>query len=264
MQCLKKACPEAHCLYLADSVHFPYGTKSAEEVTECASSAVSLILKKWNPDAVVIACNTISVTSLTELRRRFPQTPIVGTVPAIKLAAKVSVNRRIGLLATEGTVHHPYTLDLEKKYAADCKIISRGDTALVAFIEHDFFNAGPEERKKAVQPAVAYFAANNCDTIVLACTHFIHVASVIAQEAGPAVKVVDSRDGVTRQALKVVEDSGKRENSIFNAVSDFLRDNAADESLFVTGFKDPDDFSEYRLLCSRLSIPWGGIVELSV
>jgi glutamate racemase len=51
-----------------------------------------------------VACNTISVTSLETLRSAFPSIPIVGTVPAIKLAAKVSKNKRIGLLATNATI----------------------------------------------------------------------------------------------------------------------------------------------------------------
>jgi glutamate racemase len=266
MQCLKQVCPDARCVYLADAVHFPYGTKTPSEVTECASSAVALILEKWTPDAIVIACNTISVTSLGELRSLFPHVPIVGTVPAIKLAAKVSINRKIGLLATEGTVRHPYTLDLEKKYAADCSIVSRADTDLVSFIEHSLFTSDKEGRKKAVKPAVDFFAEAGCDTIVLGCTHFIHMAEDISEAAGNEVHVIDSREGVINQALKVASEQhslkSRRSLSLFTTLTDFLKEKPSDQSLFVTGFRNPEDFSEYRLLCNELSIPWGGIVPL--
>jgi len=265
MKYLKKTRPEAKCIYLADTANFPYGTKTPSDVTECAASAVSLIIREWNPDAIVVACNTVSVTSLSELRRRFPSVPIVGTVPAVKLAARLSKNRLIGLLATEGTVNNPYTVELEKKFAADCTVFARADTALVAFIEHSLFTAKKEDRQKAVRPAVDFFAECGCDTIVLGCTHFIHMADDIAEAAGPDVQVIDSREGVIRQAIKVAGETYSQNrshaDSLFSVISGFLREKAVDQSLFVTGFKDPADFSEYRQLCSKLNIPWGGIVQ---
>ena len=61
-----------------------------DEIEENASNCVKKIISKWKPDVVVVACNTISVTALEELRKRFPGTSFVGTVPAIKLASSVS------------------------------------------------------------------------------------------------------------------------------------------------------------------------------
>ncbi|MBP5748108.1 MAG: glutamate racemase, partial [Treponema sp.] len=95
---LKEKSPESRCIYLGDTLHFPYGEKSSGQILACASSAVKLIVEKWNPRAIVVACNTISVTTLPELRTAFPSLPIVGTVPAIRLAARVTKNKRIGLL----------------------------------------------------------------------------------------------------------------------------------------------------------------------
>ena len=96
MLSLKEKSPESRCVYLGDTVHFPYGEKSEEEVTLCASESIEKILDLWNPRIVVIACNTISVTALNQLRERFPDVPIVGTVPAIKLAAKVTKSAHNG------------------------------------------------------------------------------------------------------------------------------------------------------------------------
>ncbi|MBO7638758.1 MAG: aspartate/glutamate racemase family protein, partial [Treponema sp.] len=107
MLALKNKRPDARCVYLGDTVHFPYGQKTKDEVIESASQSIDLIIKKWNPRSLVIACNTISVTALDELRKRFYPLPIIGTVPAVRLAARVSKNRRIGLLATNATVANP-------------------------------------------------------------------------------------------------------------------------------------------------------------
>lgn len=252
---LKKKCPQMKCAYLADSANFPYGEKTEARITECASEAVSLIVKAWNPEAVIVACNTISVTALTELRTRYPQIPIVGTVPAIKVAAEVSRNRRIGLLATNATVNHPYIRRLEHDFASDCTVFARGDPDLVAFIEHDLFTATEHEKFEAVQPAVKYFAQYGCDTIILGCTHFIHMADIIQEAAGPGVKVVDSREGVANQALRV-EKSQKR-------LSSSAADEPEDCALYVTGFTQKKDADEYSVLCRNLAIPFGGVLSLN-
>ena len=101
---LKKKNPFVRCVYLGDTAHFPYGEKTPEEVESSSAQVISQIIKLWSPKAIVIACNTISVTALDFLRKKFPDRPIVGTVPAIKVAAKVTKNKKIGLLATNATV----------------------------------------------------------------------------------------------------------------------------------------------------------------
>lgn len=286
MLALKAKQPSARCVYLGDTAHFPYGEKSTGEVTESAADAICLIVKKWNPRAVVIACNTISVTALENLREMFPSLPLVGTVPAIKLAATVTQNHRIGLLATNATVRHPYCKKLISDFAADCKVFSRGDPDLIDFVEKKLFTASPSERLEAVRPAVDFFAAHDCDTIVLGCTHFTHIADAVSLAAGPTVRVVDSRDGVSKQALRV---AGGKEGQRFGTcgcgesqtpgpqATKFNPDAApeapgeggagnpissvpADMTFFVTRCTAEDE-KEYRTLCAGFHIPWGGLVN---
>ncbi|HAO31107.1 MAG TPA: glutamate racemase [Treponema sp.] len=253
---LKKKSPDSRCVYLGDTAHFPYGEKTSEEITLCASQALSLIVKKWNPRTVIIACNTISVTSLADLRALFPNIPIVGTVPAIKLAASVTHNKRIGLLATNATVNHPYNKKLIQDYAKDCHVFNRGDPDLIAFIEHELFNASEAEKQKAVEPAVSFFLENKCDTIILGCTHFTHIAENIASVAGSGVQVVDSRDGVANQALRV------EQKQIAVSVQQKARLDTLppDQSFFVTALHNTEDDREYAALCKNAGIPWGGLI----
>lgn len=249
MLALKKKCPDCSCVYLGDTAHFPYGEKSVDEVVACAKNAVSLIQKKWNPKVLVIACNTMSVTALDSLRKSFPSLPIIGTVPAIKLAAKVSKNKNIGLLATNATVSNPYCRKLIDEFAGDCHIYSRGDPDLVSFIERDFFTSSQEEKIAAVKPSVEFFKSKGCDTVILACTHFTHIADLYAKVCGENISVVDSRDGVSNQALRCLNERG-------NCPVDLDKD----MSFFVTAATDSQTV-EYKILCSNLNIPWGGVIE---
>ena len=68
MLALKEKFPNASCVYLGDTAHFPYGQKTPQEIVSAASQAVKLIEQKWSPKTLVVACNTISVTALDDLR----------------------------------------------------------------------------------------------------------------------------------------------------------------------------------------------------
>ncbi len=267
MLSLKEKDPNLRCVYLGDTEHFPYGEKTSQEVTDCASCVIEKIIRCWNPRLLVIACNTMSVTSLESLRKNFPLLPIVGTVPAIKLAAKVTQNRRIGLLATNATVSHPYCEKLISDFASGYEVFKRGDPNLIDFIEHDLFTATKEEKLKAVEPSVLYFTSLGCDTIILGCTHFTHIASVIkeafeeaAQKVGELkdkkVFVVDSRDGVSNHALEVLKSIPQKTEILppIESIPD-------DMSFFVTKLKQEKERREYETLCKNFKIPFGGVLE---
>lgn len=255
MLLLKEKSPERRCVYLGDTVHFPYGEKSFEEIVSCSSHAISQIIDRWNPRAVIIACNTISVTALDELRKLYPGLPIIGTVPAIKLAAKVSLNKKIGFLATNASVNHPYSQKLIEDFASDCQVLKRGDPDLIDFIEHRLFTATREEKMAAVMPAVDYFNSCGCDTIILGCTHFTHMAREIdeafASKSWRKVFVVDSRDGVSNHALDVIKTAPEKPDS---------EKLPEDMTFFVTSLNGDDEKKEYEILCEKFHIPFGGCI----
>ncbi len=279
MLALKEVLPDAKCVYLGDTAHFPYGQKSNQEVTDCASEVIQTIVRTWNPKAVVIACNTISVTALEPLRKLFPSLPIIGTVPAVKLAAKVTRNKRIGLLATNATVNHPYCQKLVDDFASDCTVIKRGDPELVSFIEKKLFTSTEEERLEAVRPAAEFFASYGCDTVILGCTHFTHIASEMKKACGAGVTVIDSRDGVARQAARQLEKVTHLENGTSDSAQGTGQSSPKDSSqpqkqeekfsgspssisdltFFVTAATE-DEIREYKSLCKNMNIPWGGVL----
>lgn len=265
MLALKEKSPLSKCVYLGDTIHFPYGQKSPEEVTECAGISIEQIIRKWNPRSLVIACNTISVTSLEQLRAKFPQLPIIGTVPAIKLAAKVTQNGRIGLLATNATVAHPYCKKLKADFAGSCRIFPRGDPALVSFIEHRLFSASRQERLDAVKPSADFFSENGCDTIVLGCTHFTHIEKeirdVFSCSGEKKVFVVDSRNGVANRALEILQKQSAVRNETEKPAQPDKADLPPDMSFFVTKLNGESDRTEYEVLCSSFGIPFGGILR---
>ncbi len=254
MLALKEKSPSSSCVYLGDTAHFPYGEKSIQQIIDSSTQAVGLIISHWSPRTIVIACNTISVTALDALRKTFSDVPIVGTVPAIKLAAKVTRNKRIGFLATNAAVNHPYSARLVNDFASDCIVVSRGDPDLIEFIEHDLFTATEQQKLDAVKPAVDFFVNQGCDTIILGCTHFTHIARYIKEAAGTGVTIVDSREGVANQALRV-----EHQKSVQDSAPD-SKGCPLDLSFFATA-ATPSQENEYKTLCANLGVKWGGVIH---
>ena len=258
--------PDTECVYVADTANFPYGEKTHEQVVKCVTELVEKIKAQFAPRVIVIACNTMSVNALETVRAKFADIQFVGTVPAIKLAASLSKKRRIGLLATKATCENPYNVELKNKFASDCTIVNRPDPQLISFIEHNAFTASREECLKAVKPAVDFFRSEDCDAVILGCTHFLNFTDVFEEACQPDIKVVDSVDGVVRHALEVVECSRSEciETTVKNVVS--IRPSGYSTTrrtpnLFITGFRDREEENQYNVLCSRFGIQFGGLLS---
>ncbi len=246
---LSQKYPGFSSMYVADTENFPYGEKSHDLIIEVLSGLVERVLEKGKPEVIVIACNTMSVTALSALREKF-SVPFIGTVPAIKLARSITKNRKIGLLATDRTVQEPYTDKLIADFASDCTVYRRGDAQLVSFIENKYFLSTKEERYKALEGSYTYFSSCGIDTLILACTHFIHMTDEIKELFGPGVAVIDSREGVVNQAVRIIERTGNdahhtpcsQRSSVF----------------YYTGNKDEKTAASYESLMKTLGVLWGG------
>ena len=218
LEWLKQRLPEESFVYLADNKNFPYGTKTKEQLIEIMHGTMSFLTEKYKPKAAVIACNTASVISLEYLRRKF-SFPIIGVVPAVKPAAFLSEKKRIGLMASNRTIEDSYTENLINDHASDCEVFRFAGTKIIDFIENRLSNSGAVEKKEIVQPAAEFFKKNDIDIVVLGCTHFLFLENELCESFGADIKIIDSREGVGKQIIRVLENNGllaeKKDNDIF-------------------------------------------------
>ena len=192
-------------VYVADRENFPYGEKSRTAIVDAALAVAERLIAREHPRLVVVACNTMSVVALSDLRARFP-VPFVGVVPAVKPAASLSRRKRVGVLATRRTVEGEYLRNLIVEYASGCEVVSLSSSALVEFVENELYRATPREREEMVRREIERFLAEGIDALVLGCTHFLHLEpefrSLLAAEG---IALVDSREGVARQAVRLLD-----------------------------------------------------------
>lgn len=203
LEALRSRIPGIPCHFAADREGFPYGRKTREEVRSLVLDRIGRIVDRFEPGLIVLACNTASQAALDAARERFPDTAFVGTVPAVKPAAQSTRTGTIAVLSTDRAAVDPYLDDLVDRWARGVRVLRVGAQALVEFVERDFLDATEEERLAACRGALAPCLGEGVDRVVLACTHFLHLADYIARAAGPGVRVVDSREGVARRAAEL-------------------------------------------------------------
>lgn len=193
--------------YLFDNECFPYGSKTEDFLINRIKSLIEQINDQFNFNAIVIACNTASTIALPFLRSAI-KVPIVGVVPAVKPAAKISQNKIIGLLATPGTLSRAYTKKLIDKFASDCRLICVGD-AMLAVIAETRLTTGVVDKdsiKKIVQPFLSEKLEERPDTVVLGCTHYPFVKDVL-KELLPGMNIIDSGEAIGRRVKDVIRNT---------------------------------------------------------
>lgn len=205
LQAIRKLLPGEAVVYLGDTARLPYGPKSPETVRRYAREATDFLLER-GVKLVVVACNTASARALPELADEV-SVPVVGVVePGARAAAEVSSGGRIGVLGTRGTV---------ESGAYQRAILRRRPEADVEGVPCPLFVSLVEE--SWTDGVVARLTARRyldpllrrgVDTLVLGCTHYPLLRSVIADVAGPDVELVEPAEATAAEVADLLEREG--------------------------------------------------------
>lgn len=201
---IRQLLPDLHYLYAFDNVAFPYGEKSEEFIVERVLSIVEAVSRRYPLALVVIACNSASTVTLPALRERF-DFPVVGVVPAIKPAARLTRNGIVGLLATRGTVRRSYTHELVARFASECKTEMLGSAELVELAEAKLqgLPVSLDDIRRILQPWLRM--KEPPDTVVLGCTHFPLLNEELQQVLPEGTRLVDSGAAIARRTAWLLE-----------------------------------------------------------
>ncbi|WP_247717940.1 glutamate racemase [Qipengyuania proteolytica] len=203
---MRKLLPQAPVIYAADMAGLPYGTKTEAEVAARVAGLLGRMAERWQPRLICIACNTASTIALGMVRDVL-ETPIVGTVPAIKPAAAITKTGTIGLLGTEATVRQRYVDDLEREFAQGKTLLRHAAGGLVALGEAKLRGerVSVDEVAKAAAGLILQPGGENLDTVVLACTHFPLLEPELREAFGKDVTFVHGAEGIARRIAHLVE-----------------------------------------------------------
>ncbi|MGN6651567.1 glutamate racemase [Trinickia sp.] len=201
LRAIRAQLPHEALLYVADSLHAPYGARDNAFISE-RTLAISEWLVSQGAKALVVACNTATAESIALARARLA-VPIIGVEPGIKPAAAQSKSRTAGVLATQVTLRSERFRSLIERYAADCHFICQPGHGLADAVERCDIDS-PEVRAllaRYIEPMLAAGA----DTLVLGCTHYPFLDAAIRDIARDRLTLVDTSVAIARQLERVLE-----------------------------------------------------------
>ncbi len=111
--------PEADLILAPDPDGMPWGPRTPDDIAARALLCARATLA-YEPDILIMACNTGSVHALDAMRAEFePAIPVIGTVPAIKPAA--SAYRQVAIWATVATTASAYQRRLIAEFGGSAR-----------------------------------------------------------------------------------------------------------------------------------------------
>jgi glutamate racemase len=224
--------PHEPVRYVGDTARGPYGPLPIATVRSHALDIADMLVSD-GVKALVIACNSASSAILRDARERYSnngEVPVIEVIhPAVRTAAAVTRNGRVGVIGTRATI---MSRAYEDAFAAAPHLAVFGQ-ACPRFVE--FVEAGITHGEDLEAFAHLYLDPlrdEGVDTLILGCTHYPLLAGIISYVMGPQVTLVSSADETARDLYRAL-----REN-------DLLRSDATPpprHTFFATG--DPENFA---------------------
>ena len=180
--------PKERIIYFGDTARVPYGTKSKETVTRF-SKQIARFLQSHQVKTIVVACNTASAYAIEELEAEL-DIPVIGVVkPGARMAADMTRNGKIGVIATEGTIGSGLYSKYIKSLREDATIYGKACPLFVPLVEEGLW-----EDPVTVEIARRYLTELidlDIDTLILGCTHYPLIRSTIGSIMGEGVTLVN-------------------------------------------------------------------------
>jgi len=197
-----KKLPNENVVYFGDTARVPYGSKSKKTVTRFSIENTEFLLK-FRAKVIVVACNTSSSLSLNALRARF-KVPIIGVIaPGVKRAIEVTKNDRIGVIGTKATIKSGSYIKELKRQDGNKKCTAESCPLFVPLVEEKWIN--DKVTRMVAGKYLRPLKKSGVDTLILGCTHYPLLKSVIKKVAGSGVRLVDSAEAVAKEVRELLE-----------------------------------------------------------
>ncbi len=190
MRALMARLPNERFLYLGDTARLPYGTKSADTVTRYAVQAAAALVRR-RIKLLVVACNTASGVALPALHEAFAPLAVIDViVPGAQAALAASPSGPIAVIATEGTVTAGAYPRAIHALAPGIAVSQQACPLFVPLAEEGLVDG--EIVELVAHRYLDGLLAAKPTCLVLGCTHYPALKTVIGRIAGDGVTLVDS------------------------------------------------------------------------
>jgi glutamate racemase len=196
--------PHENIVYFGDTARVPYGVKSPETVARYAAQITSFLLAR-DVKLLIVACNTMAAVALPAITELSP-VPVLEVIDAgARSALAATRTKRIGIIATPSTIaSQAYERALKKLGGPDVYTAAKACPLLVPLVEEGWLDH-PATRL-VVAEYLQSLLTENLDTLILGCTHYPLLAPLLAEVAGPSIRLQDSATAVANRAAAILDD----------------------------------------------------------
>lgn len=200
LRALIERIPDADYLYFGDTARLPYGSKSAATVAHYAVDAARY-LQDHGADLLVIACNTATALALPEIKEGV-KVDVIGVVePGAEAAAAATRNGKVVVIGTDATIgSHAYRRALEARKIA---VHEKACPLFVPLVEEGWVEHPVTEQVARIYLSEAFSTdAGDADVLVLGCTHYPLIKTLLRRVTPDHVTIVDSADSTAEAVAR--------------------------------------------------------------
>jgi glutamate racemase len=188
--------PKEEIVYIGDTARCPYGPRPCDEVRVFTWNMANDLVSK-GIKMLVIACNTATAFVLQEIQHAL-DIPVIGVVhPGARSAIKVTKNNHVAVIGTIGTIQSKAYEQALKSINSDVAVNSLACPLFVPLVEYGHLNE--EEAEQVVRTTLEPLKRADIDTMVLGCTHYPLLKSVIQKVMGPQITLICSAVETARE-----------------------------------------------------------------
>jgi glutamate racemase len=204
---MMKQLPHEEMIYFGDTQRAPYGPRSPQEVTRFTEQIVQFLLE-FQPKLVVIACNTATAYTYEHIRSKL-QIPVIGVIaPSAQAAVRATSLGKIGVIGTEGTIRSQAYDAAIHRIHPKAHLVSLACPTFVLLVEKGLFQG--DIVKELVHQELAWMKRQQIDTLILGCTHYPFLHSIIQDCMGPHVTLISSADQTVQDIRLILDQSHQR------------------------------------------------------
>jgi glutamate racemase len=220
--------PNESIIYFGDTARVPYGPKSPDTVLRYSREITSYLIAQ-GVKALVVACNTATAHALPALREEF-DIPIVGVIePGARAAVASTKTNRVGVIGTAGTIKsRAYEKEI-KKLLPNANVTAQACALFAPLVEEGWLDS--EVTRAVARNYLASIVSAEVDTLVLGCTHYPLMKTVIGNVVGREVRLIDSAHETAREVAQVLRAKGLEMDTPDSARYRFIASDAPDTFL---------------------------------
>lgn len=218
--------PNESIVYFGDTARVPYGSKSKDTIIRYSRQIVNFLQTK-NVKAIVVACNTASAFALDTIEKEI-DLPVIGVVkPGAKVATETTLNKKVGIIGTEGTIKSELYTKYIKSIDDSITVYGKACPLFVPLVEEGMLHDSVTD--EMAERYLSELKEEGIDSLILGCTHYPLLRRTVRKVMGEGVNLVNPAYETARSLGYLMEELGIKAATDNEAVYDFYVSDAAEK-----------------------------------